>query len=138
MRVFLDSSAFAKRYLMESGSATVLEWCSKADELAIASIAVPEIVSALNRLLREGKLSALQYQEAKSNLMADIVDIAICDLDAQVVHQAIQCLEQSTLRGMDAIHVACAISVAADHFITADKQQNEAALRAGLRSQLVF
>jgi uncharacterized protein len=134
MRVFFDSSAFAKRYLSERGSDEVLAWCEKADELAISSIAIPEIISALNRLVREGILTNRQYQSTKSDLLADAVDVAICDLDANIVHEAIQCLERSVLRGMDAIHVACAVSLSVDSFITADKRQHEAAQLAGLKS----
>jgi uncharacterized protein len=134
VRVFFDSSAFAKRYVAESGSVEVLEWCGKADELAISSIAIPEIVSALNRLVREGVLTSRQYQSTKGDLLADVVDMAICDLDAQIVHGSIKCLEKSILRGMDAIHIACAASLSVDHFITADKRQHDAAQLAGLKS----
>jgi uncharacterized protein len=137
VRVFFDSSAFAKRYVAESGSNDVLEWCEKAEELAISSIAIPEIISALNRLVREGALTNRQYQSTKDDLLADAVDIAICDLDAQIVHDAIQCLERSVLRGMDAIHIACAISLKADRFITGDKRQHDAAQLAGLKSIFV-
>ena len=138
MRILFDSSAFAKRYLAENGSAEVLEWCEKAEELAISSITIPEIFSALNRLCREGNLTSTQYQTAKDDLLADVVDVAICDLDAQVVHKAIQCLERSALRGMDAIHVACAMTLSVDRFITADKRQHDAAQLAGLSTVLIF
>ena len=48
MRLFLDSSAFAKRFVNEAGSQDVERLCSLADELALSVICVPEIVSALN------------------------------------------------------------------------------------------
>jgi uncharacterized protein len=137
MLVFLDSSAFAKRYLAENGTGLVLDWCNKADALAVSSITVPEIVSALNRLVRDGRLTKGQYLKAKDDLILDLVDVAICDLDAQVTSKAIRCLEQSVLRGMDAIQIACALTLLADCFLTADKRQHEAALFAGLNSVLV-
>jgi uncharacterized protein len=137
MLVFLDSSAFAKRYVAENGTEVVLDWCNRADELAVASITVPEIVSALNRLVRENKLTKDQYLKAKDDLVLDLVDVAICDLDAQVTSRAIQCLERSVLRAMDAIHIACAMTLSADCFLTADKRQHEAAQLAGLSSVLV-
>ena len=56
MRVYFDSSAFAKRYIDEAGTAEVLEWCDRATELAFSVIAVPELASAFRRLLREGRL----------------------------------------------------------------------------------
>ncbi len=137
MLLFLDSSAFAKRYLAENGTELVLDWCNRADAIAVSSITVPEIVSALNRLVRETRLSKKLYLKVKDDLFLDLVDVAICDLDAQITSKAIQCLEKSVLRGMDAIHIACALTLLADCFLTADKRQHEAALLAGLNSILV-
>lgn len=45
MRVFFDSSAFIKRYVSESGTDAVLEWCDLATEIILSGIALPEIVS---------------------------------------------------------------------------------------------
>jgi uncharacterized protein len=95
------------------------------------------IVSVLNRLVRESRLTKGQYLKAKDDPILDLVNVAICDLDAQVTSKAIQCLEQSVLRRMDAIHIACALTLVADCFLTADKRQHEAALLAGLSSVLV-
>lgn len=50
MRVFFDSSAFAKRYVREEGSELVLYWCDQATELCLYGIALPEIISAFCRL----------------------------------------------------------------------------------------
>jgi uncharacterized protein len=50
MRVFFDSSAFAKRYLLESDSCFTLDWCDKATELALSVIAIPELIAAFCRL----------------------------------------------------------------------------------------
>jgi uncharacterized protein len=137
MRVFFDSSAFAKRYLAEPGSDHVLSWCEKADELALASIAVPEIISALCRQQRDKHITAKQYRQAKADLVADIADVAICDIDAQVMHRTILLLEKNTLRGMDAIHIASALILSADVFVTSDKRQSDAAKKAGLKVTLV-
>ncbi|EQD41125.1 hypothetical protein B1A_16203, partial [mine drainage metagenome] len=74
MRVYFDSSAFAKRYIDEAGTAEVLAWCERARELALSVIAIPELISAFCRLQREGRLTRAQYQAIKSALMADIAD----------------------------------------------------------------
>jgi uncharacterized protein len=75
VRIFFDSSAFAKRYLAEHGSDEVLQWCDKADELLLSSIALPEIISAMNQLVREDRLSTSQYQSVKGDLINDVVDV---------------------------------------------------------------
>ncbi len=76
MRVYFDSSAFAKRYIDETGTETVLAWCERASELALSVIAVPELISAFCRLQREGRLTDAQYQIIKRALMLDIADHA--------------------------------------------------------------
>lgn len=43
MRVYFDSSAFANRYIAETGTAEVLAWCERASELAPSVIAIPEL-----------------------------------------------------------------------------------------------
>ena len=57
MRVFFDSFAFAKRYVREAGTGAVLARCDRATEICLFAIALPEIISALCRLQREGKLT---------------------------------------------------------------------------------
>lgn len=137
MRLFFDSSAFAKRYIRESGSDTVIDWCDRATELALAGIALPEIISAFCRLRREGKLSDSQYRQLKSALFADIEDIAICNPTPEVILSAVECLETNILRGRDAIHIGCALAWRAEVFVSADSRQSEVAERAGLRIAII-
>lgn len=137
MRVFLDTSAFVKRYVSEAGTDAVLEWCDKATEIILSGIALPEIISAFCRLQREGKITDTQYRQLKSLLLADIEDVAICDLTPAVLGLAISSLEKNVLRGMDAIHIGSAIALKADIFISADQRQLDAAARMGLRIESV-
>lgn len=137
MRVFFDSSTFAKRYVQEFGSDTVTEWCDLATEIGLAAIALPEIVSAFCRLQREGKISAAQYQQLKGELFADIADAAIGDMSPAVIHQAVLSLEGNVLRAMDAIHIGCAVAMKADVFISADQRQCLAAQNAELKVEKV-
>lgn len=137
MQVFFDSSAFVKRYIAEPGTDEVLAWCDKASEICLSGIALPEIISAFCRLLRERRISAAQYALLKSSLLADIEDITLCNLTPSVLAQTVLSLEQNVLRGMDAIHVASAVALKADVFVSADKRQCGAAVKAGLRVELV-
>ena len=137
MLVFFDTSAFVKRYINESGTDKVLEWCDKATEIGLSGIVLPEIISAFCRLRREERISGVQYQQLKSSLMADIEDAALCDLAPAVLAQSILSLENNVLRGMDAIHVGSAVVLKANVFVSSDKRQCEAAVRAGLHVELV-
>ena len=137
MLVFFDTSAFVKRYINESGTDKVLEWCDKATEIGLSGIVLPEIISAFCRLCREERITSVQYQQLKSSLIADIEDAALCDLAPAVLAQSILSLENNVLRGMDAIHVGSAVVLKADVFVSSDKRQCEAAVRAGLHVELV-
>lgn len=137
MRVYFDTSAFVKRYISEAGTDAVLNWCDRATEIALAGIALPEIISAFCRLRREAKITESQYRKLKSLLLADIEDAAICDLTPAVLGQAVSTLETNMLRGMDAIHIGSAVALQADVFVTADIRQHQAAAHAGLQVHAV-
>jgi hypothetical protein len=132
MLVFFDSSAFAKRYVKETGTDKVLAWCDKATEIGLAGIVLPELISAFCRLHREARISDAHYRQLKAMLLADIEDAALCDLTPAVLAQTIYSLENNVLRGMDAIHIGSAVVLKADVFVSADKRQCEAATQAGL------
>ena len=80
MKTFFDSSAFAKRYLEEAGSAAVESLCLAASDLAVCVICVPEILSALNRRVRERHISSSDYLLLKGHLLDDLRDAAIVNL----------------------------------------------------------
>ncbi len=132
MRTFFDSSAFAKRYVEEDGSDLVETLCDKASALALSVICVPEIISALNRRVREGTLSRGQYREAKARLSAEVADAVVVNLVPDVVAQAIGVLETHVLRASDALHIACALEWRAELFVSADDRQLGAATGVGL------
>ena len=132
MRIFFDSSAFAKRYVSEEGTDAVVQWCDRATEIALSGIALPELISAFCRLRRESKISEAQYQQLKDSLLADIEDAAICDLTPIVLAHSIASLERNTPRGMDAIHIGSAVAMQADLFVSADARQCAAAAATGL------
>lgn len=132
MRTCLDSSAFAKRFIEEEGSAKTEGICSRATELGLSALCVPEIVSALSRRRREGSLTAAQYRQAKQRLLEDVSDADIIQLTPTVIATSIEILESAPLRGMDALHIACAIEWGADLFVSSDKAQLTAAKKAGL------
>ena len=135
MKAFLDSSAFAKRFVEESGSERVEAVCARASELGLSVICVPEIVSALNRRLRERVLTQHQYGETKRRLLDDVRDADIIHLTPSVIGTAIRVLETSPVRAMDALHIACALEWGAELFASSDTRQLRAARRAGLKTQ---
>lgn len=133
MRLFLDTSAFAKRHLAEKGTGRVLALCAQASSLTVSVICLPELVSTLARLLREKALARGDYARLKQAAVDDLADADICQITPAVLSACIALLENNPLRAMDALHVACAQEVGADLFVSADHRQLDAAHKAGLR-----
>jgi predicted nucleic acid-binding protein len=133
VNVFLDSSALAKRYIEENGSARVQEILSAASSLGVSVLCLPEVISALCRRRRERRLSAQQYATAKQALLADIADASVVYVTDKVVARAVAVLEKWPVRSSDSLHVASAALWAADLFISADRSQCAAAMGYGLQ-----
>jgi predicted nucleic acid-binding protein len=133
VKLFLDTSALAKRYIAEQGSDTVLRLCREARQLAVSVICLPEMISTLNRLVRERRLSRAKYQVLKQTLLGDLAGADLCELTTAVMRAVIRLLESNPLRAVDAIHVACAVAYGADLFGSADRRQLAAARKLKLR-----
>jgi predicted nucleic acid-binding protein len=133
MKVFFDSSAFAKRYIAESGSDKVEKICSQSSMLGVSSICLPEIISALCRLRRQSAITEYQYETAKQALLRDLQDALVCNITPSVIRQSIHILESSKVRTLDALHIACALEFEAEAFISSDVQQLSAARTVGLK-----
>ena len=133
MKVFFDSSAFAKRYIVEPGSDKVEKICSESTALGVSSICLPEIISALCRLRRQSVIAEDEYESAKQALLKDLVDVLICNITLSVIKQSIHILESSRVRTLDALHIACALEFDAEAFVSSDIQQLSAAKTAGLK-----
>jgi uncharacterized protein len=137
MKLVVDSSAFAKRYVFEDGSKIVDRLLQQASQLALCAILVPEIISGLNRRLREQVLSTDDYKRAKQQLMDDVHDAIILQVTPAVISRAVKLLENNVLRAMDALHIACALEWQAELFISADRRQVKAAKNAGLHTKYI-
>ena len=107
----------------------VEQLCDRATGLALSVICAPEIISALNRRLREGSLSHNQYRQAKLRLSAEVADATIVNVVPAVVADAIKILETNAVRAMDALHVASALQWNAELFVSSDDRQVRAATR---------
>ena len=137
MKIAVDTSAWVKRYIFEPGSEKIGPLLMQATELGVSVILLPEVISAFNRILREGRISVNTYQTLKHLLMTDIESAQILLITPEVIRIAINLLEKHPLRAMDAIHIACALAWGADRFVTADRRQMHAAINAGLPTQFI-
>ncbi len=137
MNIFFDSSAFIKKFIQEQGSVQVDDYCQQASMLGLSIICLPEMMSALNRKVREGNLSEENYLNIKQQIAEDIKDIQIVNLVPEVIEGSISLLENNMLRSLDALHLSCAITWNSELFISSDKRQIQAAENSGLQVRYI-
>ena len=137
MKVFFDSSAYAKRFYNEAGSDEVDNICANASELILSTLAIPEIISSLSRKKREGNIPEKDYINARSKLYNEAKDAVLIRIDSLILDNTINLLEKFPLRTLDAIHIASAIDSEVDLFVTSDKKQHEVALKSGLQVKYI-
>ena len=137
MKLAIDSTSFAKRYVQEDGSDQLDRLLEKASELAFCVTLVPEIVFGLNRRLREQVLTVADYRAVKKQLLDDVRDATVLQLTPSVISRSVKLLESNALRALDALHVACAFEWQADLFVTSDRRQFTAAENTGLQSDFI-
>ncbi|MFZ3048125.1 MAG: type II toxin-antitoxin system VapC family toxin [Desulfatirhabdiaceae bacterium] len=137
MKILTDSSALAKRYVLEEGSGKIDHILQNASQLGLCTILVPEIISGLNRRRREHVLSTHDYRTIKKQLIEDVHDAVVLQITPAVISHSVKLLEGNVLRAMDAMHIACALEWQAELFVTADSRQYKAAKNAGLLSEYI-
>jgi uncharacterized protein len=137
MLSFFDSSAFAKRFIEESGSDEIERICEESESVAVSSLCFPEIISALNRRLRESIISKKDYLTVKERMIKEFESVEIVNVIPEVITKSIALLEKHNLRALDSIHIAAALLLKPDLFISADKRQILAAKKAGLKVKYI-
>jgi len=85
MKLLTDSSALAKRYILEEGSDKIDQFLKDASQLGLCTILVPEIISGLNRRRRERILSYDDYRTVKRQLMNDVHDAIVLQVTPAVI-----------------------------------------------------
>lgn len=140
--LYLDTSAFLKLYVLEEGSVLVQELVrSQSRPLPVWEIQKMELVNALRLKVFWKEISsgdadrqiALFEKRQKSGLYF------FPELDRPGLMQRFEKLsrvtERSGCRTMDVLHVACALEIGAECFLTFDARQAALARDEGLQVQ---
>ena len=111
---FFDSSALVKRYAREVGTPWILSLVrgSAANHIYIARITCVELVSALARRERAGRLGGSAVAKAIARFDRELANrYIIVEVTARVVAGAMRLARSHALRGYDAVQLASAIEV---------------------------
>lgn len=112
---FADTSAFAKRYIPEIGSAWVQGWIDpKAGNLiVISALGTVEFISLLARRNREGTVSVDHFNKLKSDFLFHAVrQYRVMAMTPRLLAEARELINRHPLRALDAIQLASAMAVA--------------------------
>lgn len=134
---YFDTSALVKRYFEEKGSRAVARIFSEHRFHAVASIAYAEFYAAVHRLNRDGLLNGKGLASACEKFEADWKGLIVVDFTAETRKSVPALLKKSSLRGADAVQLACAVMLAEREippvFVASDLRLINAARDHGLK-----
>jgi predicted nucleic acid-binding protein len=135
--IYLDTSAFAKRYLNERGSQAFddfLRDCT--EELVVSPLGATELESVLQRLKRQGLVDAAFVRRAREAFHADLAAAlwSMRPFEASSFEAARGLMRSldAPLATLDALHLASAIDFGCDAIATGDIHLSRAADKRGL------
>ena len=102
----MDTSALAKLFVEEAGSAAISELMGRGVVVSSAAIAYVELRASIAAALRMGRLRAEERDvvlDRLERLWGNVIDIP---LDRPLLRLAGDLAEQAHLRGYDAVHLA--------------------------------
>ncbi|TAG49455.1 MAG: PIN domain-containing protein [Betaproteobacteria bacterium] len=137
MRLYFDTSALAKAYTSERGSADVDDFLSRGTTVFLSDLNRVELRCMLARRLRSGEISAALEQAMWSQFLLDVSNeffepVAVPASAWTSATQLIDRVAPVALRTLDALHVALASTLPSITFVTADRAQRSAAQQLGL------
>ncbi len=137
MILYLDSSALAKRYLAEAGSADVERLVATAERVGTSIITGVEVVAALSRARRQKLLDDRPAGRLRALFTSHWPSFVRLSLTERTVGRAGALAWELGLRGYDAVHLASALSwresiAESPVFATYDRALGNAARTQGL------
>jgi uncharacterized protein len=111
---FLDSSALAKRYVSEPGSAWIQAITTREalNQIIIARIAWVEVLSAMARRQRDVSLPSTDVFQAIQSFRSDLdTQYQVVEVNRQLVDAAGQLVFSHPLRAYDAVQLASAMQI---------------------------
>jgi predicted nucleic acid-binding protein len=136
LRIFIDTSALAKRYVQEPGSKELEELLTSiTSEIFISTLAFVEFASAMGRKLRNKDIAEAKVGEAIKELEEDWYEVfAKIPLEDMLAETAATIALDYSLKGADAVHLASAQATGAELFVASDNKLIRMAKKMGIRS----
>ena len=136
MKIFIDTSALAKRYIDEPGSDELEKFFGTiVKEVIVSTLALPELAAALARKVREKEMDEGSAGAVLTEMEKDWNGLfGKVYLDENLAGTAAKLCLKLPLKGADAVHLSSAMSAEVDLFVASDRILLIAAEKIGLRS----
>ncbi|MCK4495832.1 MAG: type II toxin-antitoxin system VapC family toxin [Candidatus Aminicenantes bacterium] len=136
MKILLDTSTLAKRYVQELGSEELEDlFFSVVKEVFVSTLALAEFAAAIGRKLRNKEMLEKSASKAMRELEKDWNGLfKKIPLTEDLAMSAASLAIQYPLKGADAIHLASAIAVGADLFVVSDNMLVSVAEKIGIKT----
>lgn len=137
--IYLDSSAFVKRYVQEKGSNKVTSILVDTPMVSTSKLTYPEIVSGLCRKRREKGIDEKDFHSGLNRFESDWGLLIIVEFQDELLPIIKRLSLKHALKGADTIHLASAIwlkdSVNEElSFVTSDIKLFKAAKKEGINT----
>ncbi len=134
---YLDTSALAKRYLQEEGSAAVRALFRRG-LVAVARITYAELLAAVARARHLDVISEQQRAAVFERVETDFADLTIIEIRPVTLRRVPELVVRHALRGYDVVQLAAALTIREQggsvRFWSADAQLVAAARAEGLHA----
>jgi predicted nucleic acid-binding protein len=136
LRIFIDTSALAKRYVQELGSEELEELFSSFEtEVFTSTLAFVEFASAMGRKLQNREIAEADVSEAIRELEDDWYEVFVkIPLEDILAEKAAAIALEHSLTGADAVHLAAAKVTDAELFVASDNKLIAVAKKIGINS----
>ena len=138
---YWDSSAIAKLSLKEADSDKYIALAKTAIPVRTSPLGQFEVTLAIRRHEVDGKLDARSANDLVDELLVDLGDGTVeliatdFEIHAEFQHVLQTCLQRPqpiSIRTLDALHLAAALSVSETEFVFNDDRQRAAAVAVGM------
>ncbi len=107
--IYLDSSAFVKRYVEEEGTDFVKSILTEDGLIATSKLTYPEILSALMRKVRVGEIERKAFNGIADMFDKDWDHVLVLDFHNDLLQVVKMLIEKHPLKAADAIHLSSAL-----------------------------
>ncbi len=132
MKIYLDSSAIVKRYVLEEGTdkvkETYLEAFNGAATLHFSVWNLGEVLGALDTYYRRNWLESIDYRVARETFIAETVRLIklgaakIIPVKSKLLAQSWLLVEKHHIYEADALQIASAKNLGADQLLSGDQR----------------